>query len=411
MTSGDGEPGFRQGDGGVADIDLAVRWLGGSVVAASDEAFGDKENLLRPEPASFEPGHYGNRGEIVDGWETRRRRRPGHDWAIVRLGAAGTITAVDVDTSFFTGNFPVTCRIEGSGREGHPGVDELTSPDADWHELVARTALRGDAHNLFSVGDPRRFTHVRLSIEPDGGVARFRVLGRVVPDPRLVDGVSVDVASADFGGRVIASSDGFYTSAASLIRPDSPRTMGEGWETRRRRDDGHDSVTIQLGAAGVVRQLIVDTTHFKYNASESVAIAGRRTSAPADDPAGWRMLHPRARLQPDTRHLFVLNEPSEPVSAVRLDAFPDGGIARLRVIASVPRDERRRLGLRWFNALPDAQARACLAGTGVDEATANAVLGARPVRDEWRDQVAGVGTSAGKGAALDAIARLIEGPA
>jgi allantoicase len=161
--------------------DLASRWLGGSVVAASDESFGDKENLLTPAAAAFEPGRYGNRGEIVDGWETRRRRDAGHDWALVRLGAPGPLASVVLGTSFFTGNYPEHCVIEACGHEGYPSPGELTAPGTDWVEIVPRSPLRGDARNTFAVADPRRFTHVRLSAFPDGGVARLRVLGWCCP--------------------------------------------------------------------------------------------------------------------------------------------------------------------------------------------------------------------------------------
>lgn len=207
------------GEAVAADTDLAVRWLGGSVLAASDESFGDKESLIQGEPAAFEPGHYGNRGEIVDGWETRRRRTPGHDWAIVRLGAPGIIDAVDIDTSFFTGNYPVRAWVEACAAEGYPGVDVLLSEDTAWSTVVPPSPLRGDAHNTFPVTDSHRYTHVRLSIDPDGGVARLRVLGRIVPDPRVFDGLTIDAAALENGARVVSSSDGFYTSAGSVIRP------------------------------------------------------------------------------------------------------------------------------------------------------------------------------------------------
>jgi allantoicase len=401
------------GEAFATDVDLAVRWLGGSVVAASDEAFGDKENLVRSEPARFEPGHYGNRGEIVDGWETRRRRTPGNDWAIVRLGAAGVISSIDVDTSYFTGNFPETCRIEATGRQGYPSPDELQGPATDWREIVARTPLRGDAHNVFPVDDGHRFTHVRISAFPDGGIARLRIHGRVVPDPRTFDGVTLDLAGVEQGGRVVASSDGFYTSAGSLIRPGRGRTMGEGWETRRRRDGGHDQVVIALGVPGFVRQLVVDTAHFKYNASESVAIAATEAeSAPAADASTWRSLLDRTPLQPDTRHVFVLPDPAESrstagITAIRLDAYPDGGLSRLRVVGSISVDGRRALGLRWFNSLTPAEAREVVAPFA-DPSVVAGLVDARPLGPDWRDRVA-VGD--GDGRWLDDLARLLEGPA
>jgi allantoicase len=361
--------------------ELSSRWLGGSVMAASDESFGDKENLLKPEPPVFEPGRYGNRGEIVDGWETKRRREPGHDWALIRLGTPGVITSIDVDTSFFTGNFPEACRVEACGREGYPAPAELNGPDSEWTEIVPRSSLRGDKHNLFRVSDPRRFTHVRLSTFPDGGVARLRVLGQVIPDPRPFDGVTLDLASQQHGGAVVASSDAFYTSAQLLNRPDDARTMGEGWETKRRRDEGHDFVVLRLAFVGLIKHLIVDTAHFKYNASAEISVFGSGEEIPpAAESPSWSAVLARIRLQPDTRHLFQIAE-AKPIRSIRLDAFPDGGLSRLRVIGSIEATARRRAGYRWFNSLPADQATAVLIDAGLPRSQATDVLEGRPLSD------------------------------
>jgi allantoicase len=361
----------------VTPADLASRWLGGTVMAASDESFGEKEHLLAPGPAAFVPGNFGPRGEVVDGWETRRRRQAGHDWALVRLGTPGVITAVDVDTSFFTGNHPEHCTVEACGADGYPDPADLAA--ADWTEIVPRSALRGDTSNMFAVADPRRFTHVRLSTFPDGGVARLRVHGTVIPDPRELDGLTVDLASQRYGGAVVASSDDFYTSAGLLNRPDMARSMGEGWETRRRRDAGHDFAVFRLAFAGQVRQLIVDTAHFRYNASAAVQAWGcPDLPPPPGDSAAWQPLLPRTRLQPDTRHVLPV-PPGPPAACVRLDAFPDGGLSRVRVIGSIDPAARSQAGYRWFNSLPAGQAAACLEGAGLAPAAAAALAGQRPL--------------------------------
>jgi allantoicase len=363
------------------ETDLASRWLGGSVVAASDESFGEKENLLDPAPAAFEPGHYGNRGEIVDGWETRRRRAPGHDWVMIRLGAPGIITSVDVDTSFFTGNFPPTVSIEACGCEGYPGPDELAA--APWEQIVPPAALAGDSHNVFPVTDGRRFTHVRLASYPDGGIARLRVVGQVVCDPRGLDELTIDLASQEYGGAVVASSDDFYTSASHLNRPDQARTMGEGWETQRRRDGGHDHVVFRLAFPGVVRRIVVDTAHFRYNASAEVALYGSAQDPfpPGDSPA-WLPLLGLTRLQPDTRHEFT-SQCAQPVATVRLDAFPDGGLSRVRLIGSIDPQARRAAGYLWFNSLPAGQAVHCLAGAGLQPEPAAKIAAQRPLPEGW----------------------------
>ena len=383
------------------DTDLASRWLWGTVMAASDEAFGDKENLLNPDPPLNEPGHYGNRGEIVDGWETRRRREGGHDGAVIRLGAPGLITSITVDTSFFTGNFPESCQVEACGYEGFPSPNELNDAETEWLELVPRSPLRGNHHNVFPVADSRRFTHLRLAIFPDGGVARLHVNGRVIPDPRLIDGLSIDLASQSYGGVVVASSDDFYTSANLLNRPDRARTMGEGWETRRRRDQGHDFALFRLAFAGHARQLIVDTAHFRYNATAEVAVYGSEAEeTPSVDSPSWKPVLGRTRLQPDTYHVFPLFG-DMPVGSIRLDAFPDGGISRLRVIGNVTPLARRRAGYRWFNSLPANQAVVCLAVAGLSNDQAAEVVEGRPLPETWLDERPAE-VSAG-------LARLLEG--
>jgi allantoicase len=378
------ETGGPIGDG---QAELASRLLGATVVAVSDESFGEKEHLLDPAPVNFEPGHYGPHGELVDGWETRRRRTPGHDWALVRLGLPGRISTVDVDTSSFTGNFPPECTVEACGLDGYPGPVQLSDPAVEWHEIVPRSPLRGDGHNVFAVTDPRCFSHVRLSAFPDGGIARLRIFGEAIPDPRQIDGLTIDLAGQQHGGLVVASSDGFYGPASTINRPDEARTMGEGWESRRRRDDGHDHAVIRLGFAGTVRQAIVDTREFRYNASAAVALWGHGGGpCPSPDDPGWVPLLARTALQPDTRHVFEILE-GEVVGWVRVDAFPDGGLARLRLLGSIAPAARSRAGRRWFNALPEGHALATLQSAGVPLTAAAAVVRARPLNDDWQRSV------------------------
>jgi allantoicase len=301
--------------------------------------------------------------------------------------------------------------IEACGLEGYPSPGELTAPGTDWVEIVPRSRLRGDARNTFAVADPRRFTHLRLSTFPDGGVARLRVLGRVLPDPRGLEQLTIDLANQEYGGLVVASSDDFYTAAQALNRPDRARSMGEGWETRRRRDDGNDFVIFQLGFAGRVSRLVVDTAHFKYNASASVAAYGcdADPAPPAGSP-GWQPLLGRTRLQPDTRHVFPVSL-EQPVRAVRLDAFPDGGLSRVRVIGRIDPPARRAAGYRWFNALPAGQASSCLTDAGLPAAVAADLAGRRPVTEDWLDGLRPPADQeqAGPSAQYHALATMLEG--
>jgi allantoicase len=378
--------------------ELAARMLGGTVMAASDEAFGEKENLLNPGPVDFTPGSFGARGEIVDGWETRRRRHPGVDWALVRLGLPGVIRAIDVDTTSFTGNHPVGCKVEACGVEGYPSPEELAA--ADWQQLVPPSDVAPDRSNLFTVTSSTRFTHVRLTIWPDGGVGRLRIHGHAVPDPRYLDIGPQDLASQLFGGLVIDSSDGFYSPAQALNRPDEARSMGEGWETRRSRGRDPDWVVIRLAARAHVHGVVVDTAYFRYNASAAVSLQGADHDSTYDavtDPImlDWKELLPLSRLQPDTRHTFFLTDPGAcpppPVTHIRLEALPDGGLSRLRVIATPDARGRRELGEAWWNSLPASHLMQILVEGGVAAPIAEELTHGRPLHGNALPATNGVG--------------------
>jgi allantoicase len=331
--------------------DLAVRTLGGAVVHANDELFAERENLIRPEPAGHDPARFGPKGKVYDGWETRRRREPGQDFAVVRLGVPGVVRGVVVDTAWFTGNYPPAASIEAAYVDGYPAPEELLAA-ARWESLVPRSPLEGDAENGFDVEDERCWTHVRLTIYPDGGVARLRVHGEAVPDPRFVDAGRLDLAALENGGRIVGCSNWFYSSPSNLIAPDRPRTMAEGWETARRRDDGNDWVTVRLAAAGTVDVAELDTTYFVGNAPGWARLSGcDASSADLDDPAAWVDLLPRTRLQPDTRHRFRLVD-APPATHVRLDIYPDGGMARLRLHGRLTPAGRDAIERRWRDSTP-----------------------------------------------------------
>jgi len=353
--------------------DLAAAPLGGSVMAASDEFFADKENLVRAEPPTFRPHTFTPKGQQYDGWETRRRREPGVDQAIVRLGLPGVVRGVVVDTAFFTGNYPPYCWVEGAAVEGYPTPAELAA--ADWEPLVPRSPLTGDTRNPFEVTESRRYTHVRLTIDPDGGVARLRVHGVPVADPRYLDLGAMDLAALENGAEIHGCSNMFYSSPANLISPGFAAVMGEGWETARRRDDANDWVSVRLAAAGTVRLAELDTSHFKGNAPGWASLSGCDLRV-SDE---WFELLPRTRLQPDTRHRFRLTTPE--VTHVRMDVYPDGGMARLRLHGSLSAAGRTELVCRWFNELPAGQAVAVLAEAGAPHDEAVGLVASRPVTE------------------------------
>ncbi len=306
-------------------VDLASERIGGAAVAANDEFFAEKENLVKASKPVWLEHEYTDRGKWMDGWETRRRREPGHDWCVVRLGLPGLIRGVVVDTAYFKGNFPESCSLEAA--EG---------PEGPWTEILAKSALRGDAENPFPIRTERSFTHVKLHIYPDGGVARLRVYGLVAPDrSRLSPGAEVDLAALENGALVVAASDMFFGARHNLILPGPPLGMHDGWETRRRRGPGHDWAVVRLGARGTIRRIEVDTTYFKGNApgSCSVEVTDGDPSAPE---ARWREILPQTPLRPNEVHGFDARAvDGGPATHARLNIFPDGGVARLRLVGPV----------------------------------------------------------------------------
>lgn len=317
-------------------IDLAAERLGGQALLASDEFFAGKENLLKPGRGVFVPDLYTDRGKWMDGWESLRRRGGAdHDWCVVRLGAPGVVRGIDIDTNHFLGNHPPYAAVWACQSEADPVAEAREGPA--WTEIVPPSPLRPGSQNLFSVADRRRFTHLRLDIYPDGGVARLRAWGEVVPDWSGRDPAEeVDLAAALHGGVVVACSDMFFGGMGNLVMPGRAENMGDGWETRRRRGPGHDWAIVRLGAAGLLREVEVDTNHFKGNHPESFTLEGllrpgsRLTDlvAPAVE---WTPVIGRTRLEAHRQHTFRDVVEAGPFTHARLSVFPDGGVSRLRL--------------------------------------------------------------------------------
>lgn len=362
-------------------VDLAAESLGGRALIASDDFFAAKDNLLRAPRAVFEPDRYTERGKWMDGWESRRRRVPGHDWCIVRLGVPGRIRAVDIDTDHFLGNHAPYASLEGCVADPEADGAELRDT-ATWVPVIRSVPLDRGSRNLCSAITDQVFTHVRLNIYPDGGVARLRVYGE--PHVELPEGgAAIDLASTAAGGRAIVCSDAFFSPMNNLIAPGRSTFMGGGWETRRSRPPGADFIVVQLGQPGVLERIVLETHHFRGNYPDRASVDGLYwPSAPpqalAEDP-GWRALTASHKLRADAQHTLEILDPG-PVTHLRLQIVPDGGISRMRALghptARTPADTDPLL--QQLAAMSDAEARAALARCCGATRWIEAMLAARP---------------------------------
>ncbi len=371
--------------------DLAAESLGGWAMWANDEFFAEKENLLKAHAAEWREHAYTDRGKWMDGWETRRRRGEGdRDVCVVRLGLPGRIRGFVVDTAFFRGNFPAECMLEGASIETHADLRAIADESTQWVTLVERSKLAGDSKNqLAAIACERPLTHVRLTIFPDGGVARLRVHGEPAGawQGRQRSG-ALDLAALENGARSLACSDMFFGSRHHLILPGKPLTMGGGWETRRRRGPGHDWNLVALAARGRILHAEIDTMHFKGNAParcsiEACDVAGAPDAASLQaHGVDWRVLLPETPLQPHTLHRFEDElRVVGPVTHVRLNVFPDGGIARLRCIGEPEEAAPGQAGLDAFNRLPADEATGQLLSCCASGKWAQAVLRRRPFEE------------------------------
>ena len=322
-------------------IDLAAERLGGKVLYATDDFFAEKENLLKPGRGIFIADKYTDRGKWMDGWESRRKRTPGHDWAIIELATPGTIAGFDIDTNFFLGNHPPFASVEAAYlNKVSPNKNWLKDVTL-WTEVLTKSHLDAGSQNFFDCKTNEIFTHLKLHIYPDGGVARLRVYGEVVKNWRETSPKElIDLAAALNGANTIACNDMFFSNMSNLIMPDRGINMGDGWETKRNRTpNNRDWVIIKLANPGVIKKIEVDTHHFKGNYPDSCSIEccyEKDVEAVMNNHVQWLPLLPQQKLKADKQHYFEKEIASHPIiSHVRLNIFPDGGISRLRLFGKI----------------------------------------------------------------------------
>ncbi|KAF9978856.1 Allantoicase [Actinomortierella ambigua] len=375
-------------------IDLAVDRFGGKVLRTSDEWFAEASNLNKVAAPISRKGHFTAKGAWFDGWESKRHGTS-FDWTVIRLGYPGSITGFEVDTAFFTGNHAPFVSVEGytaksiasaadasahsavNGSEvngelkkslkhlhlsnGHASAaaahssfsneseyyeDGFTLEDwateVEWTPILSKVALKPSSRHGFRLSQPTTtaFTHVRLCMYPDGGVARLRVYGKVSPVLPKDEAEVFDLASIATGAQVEAYSDAHFGHPSNLLLPGRGTDMSDGWETKRSRSPGHhDWSLIKLGAVGHPTLIEVDTAHYMGNPPREVTLVGYEES----DSELTRpiLLLDQAKVTPHRQHFFEIPEDKLVVDGVRktihkvkLTMIPDGGIKRLRVFGS-----------------------------------------------------------------------------
>ncbi len=320
-------------------IDLANRRLGGQVLSCSDDFFAEMENLIKPEAPVFIDGKYTDRGKWMDGWESRRKRVVGYDWAVLKLGNQGRIKGFNVCTTHFAGNAPQQVSIEG--------CNSNTAPDnsTEWTMIVPQQDVNPDSNNFIDCDSAGVWTHLRINSFPDGGIARLRVYGEAVMDSNwFLPGEPVDLAFVKNGARPVSCSDMFFSSMSNLIMPDRGVNMGDGWETKRRRGGREcDWIIIKLAATGSIKKVVVDTAHFKGNYPDGFSLLGI-TMPDGEHPqetSEWIPVIERQKLTADAEHFYKdeVISGEQTFTHIKLNMYPDGGISRLRVLGFISNGE------------------------------------------------------------------------
>lgn len=304
-------------------VDFCSAAIGGKVISFSDQYFADAANLINPKDPIRKAGYYVPTGAWFDGWETRRHNKNPSDWVIIKLGVVGEINSCEIDTAYFNGNEAPAVSIEGT---------EKYSDNCTWEEIMPKTPCGPSQRHFFKFpATKKQYTHVRLHQYPDGGIARFRLYGHVIPifpdDPNHV----IDTASVEYGGVAIQCSNQHFGRKENLLLPGRGVDMGDGWETARSREPGHcDWVVVKLGARTVPERIVVDTAHFRGNFPQAIEVQGTDHYSGDAKQQHWNSLVSRTETSADTEHVYNITQRT-PVTHVKLTIYPDGGVKRIRV--------------------------------------------------------------------------------
>jgi allantoicase len=321
------------------NLDLISAPLGSKILSFSDEYFAAAENLITPTPPVRKPGVFVHTGAWYDGWETRRHNTEPADWVVLRLGtASGKVAGIEIDTAHFNGNHAPEIVVEGAFVTDEKEEEEVKKPGySGWETILAKQECGPSQRHGWLLDNitEKAYTHVRLLMFPDGGIARFRLYGVAVPVFPQDTSAVFELSATVMGGVATSCSDQHFGTKDNLLLPGRGKDMGDGWETKRTRGEHVDWTIVRLGAKGEIDSIVVDTAHFRGNFPQKVQVlAGSFAKDPAHDDKEWvEVLEPQ-KTGPDKEHVYKeeLKEiKGRGYTHAKLVIIPDGGVKRFRV--------------------------------------------------------------------------------
>ena len=317
-------------------VNLAETKFGSKIIYKTDEFFGAANRILSSSKPVFKEGVYDKHGKWMDGWETRRKRKKGHDFLVIKLGRPGKIFNVDIDTSYFSGNQPSQASLEACLSKKNPNKKTI------WKTILNKKKLGPDRNHNFKINNHSTFNFIKLNIFPDGGVARIRLNGIVDLEKINLSGKNVNLSSILNGSTIIGCNNEHFGKAENVLSPGVGVNMGDGWETRRSRGKNFDWIVIKFGKPGIINRLEIDTHHFKGNYPESLTVQSAlitnkiNSNKILKNSKNWKIFLEKAKLKPHKKHLFKSNlNKKNKVNFLKINIFPDGGISRIRAFGKV----------------------------------------------------------------------------
>ena len=313
-------------------IDLAQPRLGSKVIFKTDDFFASANRIINPSPAVFKEGLFDKNGKWMDGWESRRKRTSGHDFLIIKLGKSGSINKVDVDTSHFNGNQPSMISLEGCYSKSK------NIKDLKWKTLIGKKKTKANSHHMFKSSSKSIFTHIKLNIFPDGGVARLRLYGSISKENNKFGNKTINLASLLNGASVIACNNEHFGKAENILAPGKAKNMGDGWETRRRRNKGFDWLILNPINGKKINKIEISTHHFKGNFPSHCSLQAafvpdkKSSSSIIKSSVKWKFLLNKVNLSANKTHVFknILMK-NDKINFIKINIFPDGGISRFKI--------------------------------------------------------------------------------